>query len=69
MRAWGRFLVRATEKGRWRAFGKQSRGGASGRAGRENRKVFDLICPAIIVLFFVVGAAFARGCERLEREE
>jgi hypothetical protein len=31
--------------------------------------MFDLISLATIVLFFVVGAAFARGCERLEAEK
>jgi hypothetical protein len=31
--------------------------------------MFDLICIAAIILFFVVGAAFTRGCEKLEKEE
>jgi hypothetical protein len=29
----------------------------------------DLICVAIMVAFFAIAAAFARGCERQEREE
>ncbi len=33
------------------------------------RSVFDLVCLALIALFFAVSAAFARGCEKLEREE
>lgn len=36
---------------------------------KENRAMFDLICIAVVVLFFAVAAAFARGCERLETEE
>ena len=31
--------------------------------------MFDLLCVAVIIVFFAVGAAFVRGCERLEREE
>jgi hypothetical protein len=31
--------------------------------------MFDLICVAIIILFFAVTASFARGCEKLETEE
>jgi len=31
--------------------------------------MFDLICLAAIVLFFAVGAALARGCEKLEKGE
>lgn len=31
--------------------------------------MFDLVLLVIIVAFFAVGAAFARGCERLEAEE
>jgi hypothetical protein len=45
------------------------RGTACGRNKQEKGEMFDLICIAIIGLFFVVGAAFARGCERLETEE
>jgi hypothetical protein len=29
----------------------------------------DLFYVVITILFFAVGAAFARGCEALEREE
>jgi hypothetical protein len=31
--------------------------------------MFDLLCLVLIVLFFFGAAAFARGCESLEREE
>ena len=31
--------------------------------------MFDLLCVALVVLFFVVTAAFVRGCELLERED
>jgi hypothetical protein len=31
--------------------------------------MFDLICLVIIVLFFAIAAAYARGFERLETEE
>jgi hypothetical protein len=31
--------------------------------------MFDLFSLVVIVLFFAVGAAFVRGCEKLEREE
>ncbi len=31
--------------------------------------MFDLICLALIVLFFAVGAAFVRGCEKLQNEQ
>jgi hypothetical protein len=31
--------------------------------------MFDLFCLTVIVLFFALGAAFARGCEKLEKEE
>ena len=31
--------------------------------------MFDLLCLVLIVAFFFVAAAFARGCEALEREE
>lgn len=31
--------------------------------------MFDLFLLAMIVLFFVVAAAFTRGCEALEHEK
>ncbi len=31
--------------------------------------MFDLICPATFAAFFLVAAAFIRGCERLEDQE
>ena len=31
--------------------------------------MFDLFCLALVVIFFAVGAAFTRGCEKLENEE
>jgi hypothetical protein len=31
--------------------------------------MFDLLCLAVIIVFFAVGAAFIRGCEKLENEE
>ena len=31
--------------------------------------MFDLLCVALVLLFFVVAAAFTRGCEMLERED
>jgi hypothetical protein len=31
--------------------------------------MFDLLCLALIVLFFGGAAAFVLGCEALEREE
>jgi hypothetical protein len=31
--------------------------------------MFDLFCLVVMVVFFAVGAAFAHGCEKLEREE
>jgi len=31
--------------------------------------MFDLLCLVLIVLFFVVAAAFTRGCEALQRED
>ena len=42
---------------------------ACGRTREESGVMFDLVCLVIIVVFFAVGAAFARGCERLETEE
>jgi hypothetical protein len=48
---------------------KRQRRPACGRNEKENGAMFDLICVAIIILFFVVAASFARGCERLETEE
>jgi len=29
----------------------------------------DIFCIVVTVVFFVVAAAFARGCENLEKEE
>lgn len=31
--------------------------------------MFDVLCLALIVVFFLVSAAFTRGCEALQREE
>jgi hypothetical protein len=31
--------------------------------------MFDLLCLVLTVLFFLVAAAFTRGCEALEREK
>jgi hypothetical protein len=31
--------------------------------------MLDLFFLTLILLFFVVGTAFVRGCERLEKEE
>jgi hypothetical protein len=33
------------------------------------RAMLDLICLAVIVVCFAVGAVFTRGCEKLEKEE
>ena len=37
--------------------------------GKENRVMFDLLCLVVVILFFALGAAFVRGCEKLEKEE
>jgi FlaG/FlaF family flagellin (archaellin) len=31
--------------------------------------MLDVLCIAITIILFAVGAAFTRGCERLEKEE
>ena len=31
--------------------------------------MFDLFCLAVIIVFFAIGAAFVRGCEKLEQED
>jgi hypothetical protein len=31
--------------------------------------MWDLVCIGIVVLFFAVGAAFARACEKIGQED
>jgi hypothetical protein len=35
------------------------------RGGRKGRKMLDVLCIALTVLFFTVNVAFAVGCDRL----
>ena len=42
---------------------------APSRFPKVNDIMFDLLCLVLIVFFFVVAAAYARGCERLQRED
>jgi hypothetical protein len=34
-----------------------------------NGIMFDLVCLVLLLLFFVVAAAYTRGCERLQHED
>jgi len=31
--------------------------------------MLDLLCVALVIAFFAIAAALARGCETLERED
>jgi hypothetical protein len=37
--------------------------------GREDSEMDDLFFIAVIIVFFAIATAFARGCEQLEKEE